>query len=201
MDEMILVNMAIVKYTVKKFVDRNPSYGFLTSDLISHATLGLVKAVNRMAGIPDPDADQNADAIIPSDKPNPTSFIGNYVFLYIGRLLEQESLVRVPNRTRQDRKRKGKDLFLPIKEESIDSGIVFERDGLVDPRAIVSLMDEIYGCCGTETELEVIRHRTEGRTDLEIGEILGIPRSTVQLLRQGIYERFKARNDEYDTDD
>ena len=198
MDEMILLNMAMVKYTVKKFVERNPCYGFLLSDLISNASVGLVKAVNRMAGIADKDSDP-----VPgySDKPNPTSFIGFYIFLYIGKLIEEESLVYIPKTTRFDRKKSGKELLVPIKEASIDVSFTLEKDGERDPRTMTDLMDEIIGCCETETERQLINHRIEGRSDQEISDIMGIPRISLNLMRRQIYARFKERNDEYESDD
>jgi hypothetical protein len=198
MDEMILLNMAMVKYSVNTFVDRNPGFAFLKADLISSASVGLVKAVNRMAGIPDKDGDP-----IPTftDKPNPTSFIGFYIFLYIGKLVEEESLVHVPGRVRRDRKKKGKEIFVPNKEESIDSTFILERDGLRDPRTVVDLTDEIMGCCETNIEREIIQHRIEGRSDQEISDILGVPRISLNLMRRQIYQRFKDRNEEYASSD
>lgn len=202
MDKMILTNMALVKSNVKSFIGRNPGFAFLMADLISHGSLGLVKAVNMMAGIRDKDDPVVDTSPLEGEKPNPSGFIGYYIILYLGKLIDQEiSTVRVPNRTRQDRKKKGKDLFLPTKEASIDSSYTFEQEGQRDPRTMVDLMDEIEGCCETDTERQLIRHRIEGRSDQEISDIMGIPRISLNLMRRQIYARFKERNDEYDTDD
>jgi len=199
MDEMILLNSAMVKHTVRKFLEKNPNFAYLQEDLVSHATVGLVKAVNQMAGIPD--KDREAIPPVEMTTPNPTAFLGSYIFFYLGRLIEQESTIRIPNRTRQDRKKRGKDLFIPTKEESIDDNYVFQQEGLIDPRTLVDLVDELMGCCETQTERSMIQHRIEGRSDQDIADILGVPRATVNLMRRQIYERFKGRNDEYDTDD
>jgi hypothetical protein len=192
MDEMILLNMAMVKHNVKLFLARNPGFAFLHADLISQATIGLVQAVNKMAGINDEDDGPDLD----NEKPNPTSLIGTFIFYRLGELIDSESGLRVPGRSLR---RKAKDGFIPpSKEATIDSSYVFEREGLVDPRSMVDLEDEIIGCCDSEQDRQIVTLRKQGRSDQDISEIMGIPRSTVQLMRQSIYERFKERNDECD---
>ena len=193
MDEMIMLNMALVKHKVDLLLNQYPQYGFLVADLISQGTIGLVQAVNLMAGIrkgiegPVPE--------ISEDKFNPTGFIATTIFYRLGELLDAENGIRVPGRSRRRKIKSG--FAVPVKENSIESEYTLDMAGAVDPRATVDLLDEIYGCCDTDQEREIVRHRIEGRSDQEIADIIEISRWSVYMIRQEIEKRFKGRNDEY----
>jgi len=92
----------------------------------------------------------------------------------------------------------GKPLDRPEKEGPASIDDVLKRDGTRDPRSIVDLTDELMGCCESPAEREIVKHRQEGRSDAEIANILGIPKTTTYMMRRGIYARFLQRNPEYD---
>jgi hypothetical protein len=196
MDEMILLNMAMVKHTVKSFLGRNPSFGYLQQDLVSQATIGLVQAVNKMAGLEDED---QSSPKFNKEKPNPSSLIGTFIFYRLGELIDSENGLRVPGRTLRRKSKTG--FVVPVKEGTVEASYTLEKEGQTDPRTSVDLIDELEGCCETDQELQIMRQRIRGSDDPEIAEMFSIPRSTVNLIRRQIEQRFRERNPTYAFDD
>jgi hypothetical protein len=183
-DEMIRANMPLVVSRVAAYLARFPQCRHLRDDLVSQGNVGLVTAVNNMVG-----------TVVP--EPNPIGFMSFHIQQALGELMDQEATIRVPKRTYLENKAKGKLIDRPDKEGSASIDDVLKKDGERDPRSIVDLMDELLGCCESPAEREIVRHRAEGRSDLDIANILGIPKTTAYMMRRGIYARFLQRNPEY----
>lgn len=184
-EEMILAGKGLVVNRVNSYLARFPSCSHLREDLVSQGYVGLVTAVNNMVGQTVPE-------------PNPLGFMSMHIQFALGELMDMEATIRVPRRTYLENKAKGKIIGRPVKEGSASVDDVLKRDGERDPRAIVDLMDELMGCCESPVEREIVMHRRDGRSDAEIADILGIPKTTTYMMRRGIYARFLQRNPEYD---
>lgn len=182
-EEMILSNMPMVTRKVTAYLQQFPQCKHLKDDLLSQGYVGLVTAVNNMVGGH-------------IEEPNPTGFMSLHIHHEIGELLDYESAIRVPKRSFLRKKKADPDFEVPTKEASVDAQYTLERDGLVDPRSIVDLEDELEACCESDVEKQIVRHRREGRKDDEIATILGLPKSTTYVMRRGIYARFLERNPE-----
>lgn len=186
--EMILGNMALVAYKVSIYLEQFPHCAHLKEDLLSQGYLGLVTAVRGMVGVQ-------------YETPNPTGLMSQSIHYRLGELLDFESAIRIPQRTWIRKRNSGKTIKVPVKESSITGDHVLERDGCQDPRTMVDLIDELYGCCETDEEKEIIRLRMEGRGDDEVSTILGLPKTTTYMLRKGIYDRYLRRNPEMERED
>jgi hypothetical protein len=186
-EEMILANMAMVTKKVTTYLEQFPQCNHLKDDLLSQGYLGLVAGVKSMVGQKITD---------PNKEVNPTGKMSQYIHYYLGEVLDVESAVRVPMRTWQRKRDNGHTIDVPTKESSITVEHVFQKEAAQDPRAVVDLLDEIYGCCENDTEKEIVRLRTEGRKDDEIATILELPKTTTYMMRRGIYQRFLERNPE-----
>jgi len=184
-EEMIQVNSPLVGNRVSAYLAKFPKCQHLRDDLISQGYVGLVTAVNNMVGSDVPN-------------PNPLGFMSFHIQKALGELMDQEATIRVPKRTYMENKAKGKLIDRPDKDGSASIDDVLKKDGERDPRSLVDLMDELLGCCESPTERQIVKHRADGRSDAEIAEILGIPKTTTYMMRRGIYARFLQRNPEYD---
>lgn len=184
-EEMIKANMPLVLNRVAAYLARFPQCSHLREDLVSQGFVGLVTAVNNMVG-------SNVE------EPNPLGFMSFHIQHALGELMDDEATIRVPRRTFLENKAKGKTIPRPEKHGSACADDVLKRDGERDPRSLVDLMDELLGCCESPTEREIVKHRRDGRSDAEIANILGIPKTTTYMMRRSIYARFLQRNPEYD---
>lgn len=182
-EEMVLANMAMVTKKVTAYLESFPQCNHLREDLLSQGYVGLVTGVRKMVGQSVPE-------------PNPTGFISLYIHHALGEVFDLEATIRVPQRTWLRKRQEGATITVPTKEYSITSFNTFNRDGERDPRAIVDLTDEVYGCCENSIEKEIVRLRIEGHKDDEIATILGLPKTTTYMMRRGIYARFLERNPE-----
>jgi hypothetical protein len=184
-EKMVLANLPMVATKVNMFLDNRPEWGYLFDDLMSEGIIGLVQAVNKMA---NPDADDGVAGA------NPTGLISIYIYHRLGELIDKEVTMRIPARTRRRKSAAGKELLVPTKESSLTSRYTFEIEGLTDPRSMIEMMDELYGCCETAIERRLIELRIEGRKDDEIAMTLGLPKTTAYMMRRSIYARFLERN-------
>jgi hypothetical protein len=183
-EEMILSNMPMVTKKVADYLESYPQCNHLKEDMLSQGYVGLVKGVRAMVN-------QTTDKNL-----NPTGVMSKYIHYELGELFDLEAAIRVPQRTWLRKRRKGEEITVATKEFSMTVEDVLERDGTRDPRALVDLIDEIYGCCENDIEKEIIRLRMEGRGDNDIADILGLPKTTTYMMRRGIYARFLERNPE-----
>ena len=191
--QMIEANMSLVTNKVQAYLSQHPEWNHLRDDLISEGFVGLTQGVNKMAGIAGED-----DLNIPVDVNNPTGLISTYIYHRLGDLIDKELGIRVPGRTFRRKRKAGEMVGVPVKESSLTVEDTLQEDALVDPRSMVDLQDELIGCCESPTEREIVRHRSEGRSDSDISDILGISKTTTYMMRRGIYARFLQRNPEYD---
>lgn len=191
-NQMIEANMSLVTNKVQAYLSQHPEWNHLRDDLISQGFVGLTQAVNKMAGIVSED-----DIDIPVDVNNPTGLISTYIYHRLGDLIDKELGIRVPGRTFRRKRKAGQMVGVPVKESSLTVEDTFQKDAMADPRAMVDLKDELLGCCESPTERLIVDHRQDGRSDSEIAEILGIPKTTAYMMRRGIYARFLQRNPEY----
>ena len=176
-ERMIHANMGLVISEVDKFLGYMPKSRFLRDDLISEGLVGLVEAVNKMV----------ADGFI--DDANATALMSVCIQTHLGKLIEAEETIRIPTRTK---KRKG----LQPPEKTIDIDLTQEepetpsRRFFYDPRRMDDLRQTLDACCENDTEREILRFRELGRVDREIAEELGIPLTTIFVMRRTLYARF-----------
>lgn len=183
-EEMIVTNQALVVYKANACANEFTNINWLLEDMISAGMVALVEAVNSMVGKE-------------VEEPNPTGLISQYIYFALGDLCDRETTIRVPSSTNRMRKVRGMEkIETPRRQASVGVGFVLDQEGVTDPRALPELWDSIYGACKTENDRAIVRLRSEGYTDQEISDKVGIARSSVHFLRRAIYERFLEANPE-----
>ena len=168
-EQMIVANRPFVAYKVTKFLARCPQFKYLEEDLIAEGLLGLTHAVNTMR-------EEEGD--------NPTSLIALCIEQHILMAVRAfDGAINVPSRSRRRRPDK---LRVP-------SRVKLNDIQAPDARGVIDLRDTIIACCETPAEQQIVELREAGYTDAEIGEKVGMPRSSVTAARKEIFERFKTR--------
>lgn len=174
-EQMIRSNGGLVLTEVERFLWFLPKFNYLRDDLISAGFVGLVEAVNTMSG-----------GIVE----NPTAFMGYCIRCSFGKTIESDEMIRVPAKTRRKKSVEGITLEAPKKAVTIfPEG---EDDGAFsyDPRNMQNLRETLDACCEDDTDREIQKLRESGHVDREISEILGIPLTTVYVMRRTMYARF-----------
>lgn len=84
-NSMIEANIPLVLLKVTTYIGLNPVTNYLADDLVSEGVLALVAAVNSLANLDTPEANEN----------NPNGYIGNRIIWGIARLAENEDKQKV----------------------------------------------------------------------------------------------------------
>jgi len=170
-EAMTLRNTGLVVYKVDLFLAFYPAAAHLRDDLNSAGLLGLTEAVMKMV----------ADGYVANA--NPTGLMSFYVLKHISDTVEREETIRVPRRTREEHPEIPIPVMVPIDKVPAD---IFSYD----PRPLENLWQTIESCCEGDLELSIVRLRAEGRADREIAAKLGVPLTSVFIMRREIYARF-----------
>ena len=165
-DKMITGNMGLVFTKVNTFIRTHPSAGHLCDDLTSAGFTGLIEAVDCLS----PEID------------NPMGYISSRIYHRLIDLLEIEMLVRVPNESKRQAKKKNQSLRVCRVEP-------LGEDRFTNNQTDFEMRDLIESCCPTEGDQELIRLRELGHTLPEISTKFGKPLVTVFRLFDDIRER------------
>jgi hypothetical protein len=170
---MIEANTRLVALKVQQFLSYFPQYSYLEGDLMGEGLLGLVEAV---------------DVIQRNEAPgvNPTGLIALRIKWHLGTAVEQGQDIHLPRTSRRRGEARGEPVTPCKRVEAMLDALPSTETSLAD------LKECIETCCWTDTEKEIVRLRELGSTDQEIAGYLGLPMTTVYMLRQGIYARVLA---------
>lgn len=172
--EMIEGNMALVTLRVNTFIRFFPQAEFLRDDLISEGLLALVSAVNGMKN-----RIGQADC-------NPQGYLLKSISNALGEMLDSESHLQMLSKTVRNKRAEGETLPQQIPMSGSMPDVAFDEQPLRE------LKEDIWSVAETDEERTVLRMREEGFNDREIGEVLGMPNTTVWVTRRDLYERFLA---------
>jgi len=185
--EMIESNMSLAVNKVDSYIGIFPHVEHLRDDLISEGFLGVVEAVNRMA--------KKGPAV---ENPNPTGYMSWWVMKSIGIVVDREYANAASTGTVWNHKQSG---------ESIPHQVTAPADlpeRSIDPTALTELRDQIDSCCLTDVDRQIIRMRGgdpalppsehPNMVDREISAALGVPFTTIYMLRRAIYARFLEKS-------
>jgi len=177
-EEMIVGNMPLAVAKVESFIRCFPEVDHLRDDLTGAAFVGLVKAVNKMA------AGKGPRKRAPSA---PVDFIGMWINRELGRLVEDESFVRVPHTSKDRARTDGQELIPPTICNDIP-----ERFAVPSCQKDLEIRELIEACCTSEAERTFVAMRREGHTLAEIAKALGTPVHTVSNLQRKLKARIRA---------
>jgi hypothetical protein len=195
-EKMIQSNIGLVMHCVDQFIGLYPTMKHLRDDLVASGLMGLVEAVNKMV----------EDGFI--DDANPTGLMSLCIKHALGDTADGEAMIRIPPRTLKRKREQGIELHPPQRDFSVSAEYVdnlemidYEDDERPrppvhtkstprDPRRIDDMRQLIDAACENDTDREIVRLREARLVDREIAERLGLPRSTLQVMRRTIYARF-----------
>ena len=182
-EKMILSNKGLVVFLVERFLVFTPGYRRLRDELIAAGVASLVDTVDRMAH--------------GEEVRNPTHLLSLYIQRSIGETIEADGAIRVPESTSRINRSRGATTG-PKRVRLLDvDGYPEDKPSprdfksfAYDPRRMQDIRDMLAAACETETDQEIMRLREEGYVDREISEILGLPLTTVYVMRRAMYARF-----------
>lgn len=176
---MIEGNMSLAISKVESFIRCFPEIAHLRDDLTSAAFVGLVKAVNKMA------AGKGPRKRAPSA---PVDFMGMWINRELGRLVEDETTIRVPHTSKARARSDGKVVTPPTIVNDVP-----ERCAVPSYQKGVELRDLIETCCTNEAERRFIVMRRAEHTLAAIAKALGVPTHTISNLQRKLKGRIRKR--------
>lgn len=164
-EKMILCHIRLVISIVNRYVSSGLNY--LADDLDSAAIEGVVTSVNRVAEGKMADHD------------NVTGYIVKNVHYFIIKAIQHEAAIYVP------RKHSNKTVeFLPDVLSAKDSQLSIQELEIWD--LVDSLTDD-------NLEKGILKLRSEGHTDAEVGELVGLNRLQILRIRSDLLRRYKRK--------
>ncbi|REJ65603.1 MAG: hypothetical protein DWQ31_16825 [Planctomycetota bacterium] len=180
-EEMIQGNMPLVIDKVNSYVNTFPQAEFLQDDMQSAGFLGLVQAVSAMMEHKLP------------QRSNATGYISVSVQREIGKVVDNELTIRVPDRTKRLKRAQNEKIDAP-KNVGVPSETLAD-DGQQHGPAMFELRDLIETCCLCEEDRVIVAMREQGHSDEEIGQAINVPKTTAYMMRRELYQRFLAKSE------
>jgi hypothetical protein len=174
-EEMITGNVPLVISKADSFLRCFPYFAHLRDDLVSAGCVGLVRAVNQMAG---------GCRIRKPDHWNPTDHMGSAIYRKFGELIEDESTIRVPHTSKARARAEGEELEVP--------GVVnkrFERLEMPSYAEEFETGDLIESCCNCQEERAFVAMRKARHTLTEISDALRMSRMSVHRMGKRLQGR------------
>jgi DNA-directed RNA polymerase specialized sigma subunit len=178
--EMIEGNMSLVMVRVNWYLRKCPQMNFIRDDLISAGFIGLCTAVNQME-------------TSPKDIVNPIGYMYTIVDRFVTREADEETTIKVPQRSQQRHHTKGMELEIPTPVSSQTAEVIFAKMEDRDHTLSFDIRDELNACCRDDYDRCVIAMVCEEYLDIEIGEVLGLTRAMVQRMKARIFQTFRDR--------
>ena len=173
-EDMIVGYMPLVHSKVNKWLQFYPGLQYVAEDMASEGFLAVIRAV---------------DTIAKDEKPgrsNVTGYVSVAIVNAIGDFLDKEDIIRTP-RSSDDKS----PTVEPLSFETHSPCSGHAQEGI---RLEVSEL--IEKACVTDDERAIVNLLSSGYNEREVAQQLDISRSTVNMLRMEIHERFsKLEND------
>ena len=165
----------IAKRCIGMILSVYPGYINELDDMVSEAALEIVSQVS------------NLSQIVPANNVDPTKFM-NYIAVkvlqQVTEMLSQNELIPVPKTTKRRKWHQGKETSITVFRDAALDNIPSSIDSDFEVR---EALEEIIS---TPIERKIIELREAGYNDREIGELTGLRRQTVDLLRFNLYQRY-----------
>ena len=148
-----------------------------SDELVSSAVDGLCCAVQKIAK-----REMNHN--------NLTGYVTEYMHRYISESIEHSPMVRVPARTKRDRRQKGLESSQPATRQLTEAVIEKQFDKKLKQTTDLELKEIVDRLVQSDLERSIIELRVEGRSDLEVANQLGMSNTTVYMIRRELQNRF-----------
>ena len=178
-EEMILGNVPLAVAKVESFIRCFPEVEHLRDDLTSAAFVGLTKAVNQMA---------DGKALKYEGNWNPTDCIGAWINRELGELVDTETPIRLPPRSKYRARANGDELKAPAV-----SNVIPERFKTASYEGGMETRDLLDSCCTCEEERIFIAMKEAGHTYAEIAAGIGVSSPTLSRMKERLQTRVQRR--------
>ena len=162
--QMIEGYMALVHSKVNRWLQICPGLQYLEQDMVSEGYLAIVKAIDKISKGDRP------------DNSNVTAYVSVAIIHAIGDFLERNDTIRVP---------RSSDSNVPVIETIFEN-----RAPLSNSEDTIEVREMIERACLTSEDRAIVNLLSLGYNEREIANELDMPRSTVNMLRAEIHERF-----------
>lgn len=179
-NEMIEENMPLVTWKLNQFLMQVPQGEYLKDDLYSAGNLALVDAANKIA-----------DGAL-DDESNLSAYLESSIYRAFRDTLTDEPQVGPSSRT--VRRHLDDDDFDPPQCIEISELTEEEEPYYHEPTPEFEIMEEIFACCHSERDRQIVTLRAEGLKDREIASKLMTSEPTVRKARHEIERRYQERD-------
>jgi DNA-directed RNA polymerase specialized sigma24 family protein len=169
-EHMILGYTKLVMHKVESWLSVFPTLEYLSDDMVSEGLLAVTKAVNKIA-----------EGDLPETN-NPTGYVSVAIHNGISNFAMDEATIRVPRSVAPDQR--------ASVSARVFEGLETDMAATMDHEELVDTKDILDSLCQTEYDRAIMDLRARGYTDAEVASQLGIPPTTVYMLRRELYERF-----------
>lgn len=170
-ERLILGYTALVIHKVDSWLSVFPTLTYLEDDMRSEGFLAVTKAVNKIA-----------EGDLPETN-NPTGYVSVAIHNRISNHVMDEATIRVPRSVAPDQR--------ASVSARVFEGLESDMAATMDHEELVDTKDILDSLCQTEYDSAIMDLRTRGYTDAEVATQLGLPPTTVYMLRRELYERFQ----------
>lgn len=170
-ERMILGYTALVMHKVDSWLSVFPTLAYLCDDMVSEGFYAVTKAINKIA-----------EGDLPETN-NPTGYVSVAIHNGISNFAMDEATIRVPRSVAPDQR-----ASVSVR---VFEGLETDMAAMMDHEELVDLKDILDSLCLTEYDSAIMDLRTRGYTDAEVASELGLPPTTVYMLRRELYERFQ----------
>lgn len=177
-EAMINGNMPLVLSKVESFIGCFPHVAHLRDDLVSAASVGLVKAVNKISLGKGPRK---------KDPSAPTDFIGMWINRELNQLLENEGIVP-PHTTKYRARAQGEEVTLPTFTNAVP-----ERFAAPSYQKQLEARDLLESCCTCEAERTIVAMQIAGHTLMKTAKAIGKSRMTTHRMQKKLYARINRK--------
>lgn len=148
-----------------------------SDDLVSASLEGLCHGVNKIKteGLPHN---------------NLTGYLTETMHRFISEYLDHLPVVRVPGRTKRDRRLKGTGIKQPESSQLTEKIIEIQFDKKINTTSQLELDEILDKIAQSPTERTIIQLRIEGHKDDWIADYVGLCKTSVFLIRRDLESRF-----------
>jgi hypothetical protein len=179
--QMIEGNMSLAVAKVESFIRCYPGAAHLRDDLTRAAFIGLTKAANHMA---------EGCRIKEPDNWTPTDCIGAWINRELSELVESETTIRLPARSKYRAQAKGRKLKVPGVRHEIP-----ERFEVPSYQKQLEDRDLLESCCCCKEERTLLAMWVAGHTNAEIAKALGKSAESTRRLGKRLQARIRRKVD------
>jgi hypothetical protein len=166
--------MTVARKCIGMILSVYPSRYNDMDDMVSEASLAIVDLVERIA---------NGDSPAPSDRL--FSYAAVMILRQVNEMLITSVVIPIPDASYRRNWRQGREQPIRYTDLQLDTLPVTNN-----PENEVDIRDAFDVIVSTPIEKKILELRESGYSDADIGQVVGVSRQTITLLRLNLYRRY-----------